>query len=121
MAIGAAGPVTYVPWQDCALPTDDFLVVRLMEIAVHADDLACSVGLPPPAFGPEVLEPVLAMLAALAARRRGQTVVLRALSRQRLSFDMQAGGRSLSPSIGCGCDSATDRRRLASYRHLFAA
>ena len=81
LAIGAAGLVTYVPWQDCALPTEDFLVVRLMEIVVHADDLACSVGLPPPAFGPEVLEPVLAVLAALAARRRGQTVVLRALSR----------------------------------------
>ncbi len=80
-AIDAAGLVTYVPWQDCALPTDDFLVVRLMEIVVHADDLACSVDLPPPAFGPEALEPVLAVLAALAARRRGQTGVLRALSR----------------------------------------
>ena len=85
LAIGAAGLVTYVPWQDCALPTEDFLVVRLMEIVVHADDLACSVGLPPPAFGPEVLEPVLAVLAALAARRRGQTVVLRALSRHERS------------------------------------
>ncbi|MDZ5662223.1 hypothetical protein HN031_15440 [Nocardioides sp. zg-1308] len=80
-AIGAAGPVTYVPWQDCSLLTDDFLVVRLMEIVVHADDLACSVGVPPPTFGPDVLEPVLALLAALAARRRGQTGVLRALSR----------------------------------------
>jgi hypothetical protein len=42
-AIEAAGPATYVPWQDCAVPTDDFLVVRLMEIVVHADDLACGV------------------------------------------------------------------------------
>lgn len=84
-AIDAARLVTYVPWQDCALPTDDFLVVRLMEIVVHADDLACSVGLPPPAFGPEVYEPVLALLAALAARRRGQTVVLRSLSRHERS------------------------------------
>ena len=46
-AIDAAGLTTYVPWQDCALPTDDFLVVRLMEIVVHADELACSVGLAP--------------------------------------------------------------------------
>ena len=30
-AIDAAGATTYVPWQDCALATDDFLVVRLME------------------------------------------------------------------------------------------
>ncbi len=80
-AIDAAGPTTYVPWQDCALPTDDFLVVRLMEIVVHADDLACSVGVAAPVFSPEVLEPVLALLAALAARRRGQDAVLRTLSR----------------------------------------
>ena len=80
-AIDGAGPTTYVPWQGCALPTDDFLVVRLMEIVVHADDLASSVGVATPAFDPEVLEPVLALLAALAARRRGQDAVLRALSR----------------------------------------
>jgi hypothetical protein len=80
-AIAGAGPTTYVPWVDCALPTDDFLVVRLMEIVVHADDVAGSVGLPAPEFGPEVLEPVLALLAALAAQRRGQGPVLRALSR----------------------------------------
>jgi hypothetical protein len=84
-AIDAAGPATYVPWQDCAMPTDDFLVVRLMEIVVHADDLACSVGVATPAFGADVLEPVLALLAALAARRRGQDAVLRALSRHERS------------------------------------
>ena len=84
-AIDAAGPATYVPWQDCAVPTDDFLVLRLMEIAVHADDLACSVGVATPAFGAEVLQPVLALLAAPAARRRGQDAVLRALSRRELS------------------------------------
>ena len=84
-AIAAAGPTTYVPWQDCALRTDDFLVVRLMEIVVHADDLACSVGVATPAFSPDVLEPVLALLAALAAQRRGQDAVLRTLSRHERS------------------------------------
>lgn len=84
-AIDAAGPTTYVPWQECALPTDDFLVVRLMEMVVHTDDLACSVGVAAPAFDPKVLEPVLALLAALAARRRGQGAVLRALSRHERS------------------------------------
>ena len=84
-AIDQAGLLTYVPWQDCQLPTNDFLVVRLMEIVVHADDLACTVDQPPPAFGPEVIEPALALLAALAARRRGQTQVLRALSRNERS------------------------------------
>ncbi|WP_229670614.1 maleylpyruvate isomerase N-terminal domain-containing protein [Microlunatus endophyticus] len=80
-AIDGAGPTVYVPWQDCVLPTDDFLVVRLMEIVVHADDLAFSVDVPVPAFSPEVVEPVLALLAALAARRRGQDAVMRALIR----------------------------------------
>jgi hypothetical protein len=84
-AIDAAGPTTYVPWQDCVLPTNDFLVVRLMEILVHADDLACSVGVAAPVFSPEVLEPVLALLAALAARRHGQDAVLRTLSRHERS------------------------------------
>lgn len=80
-AIATAGATTYVPWQDCALPTEDFLVVRLMEIVVHADDLACSIGVPTPRFAPDVLEPVLALLAALAVQRRGQETLLRALSR----------------------------------------
>jgi hypothetical protein len=80
-AIAGAGPTTYVPWQNCALSTDDFLVVRLMEIMVHADDVAVSVGLPPVTFSAKAVEPALALLAALAARRRGQHAVLRALSR----------------------------------------
>lgn len=84
-AMEAAGPMTYVPWQDCALPTDDFLVVRLMEILVHADDLAASVGLSTPAFSPEVVEPALALLAALAVQRQGQGAVLRSLSRRERS------------------------------------
>lgn len=84
-ALDTAGPQTYVPWQDCTLPADDFLVVRLMEMVVHADDLACSVGVAAPVFSPDVLEPVLALLAALAARRRGQDAVLRALSRHERS------------------------------------
>lgn len=81
-AIHAAGPTTYVPWHNCSLPTDDFLVVRAMEMVVHADDLASSVGMPTPAFSPAVLEPVLALLAALAARRHGHNAVVRTLSRR---------------------------------------
>ena len=54
-----------------------------MEIVVHADDLAvqrreCQA----PEFSPEVFEPVLALLAALAARRHGEGPVLRTLSRR---------------------------------------
>ena len=79
--VAAAGDTTYVPWQDCSLATDDFLVVRLMEVVVHADDLAASVGLPTPAFDDDVLHPALALLALLGARRHGQDAAIRALSR----------------------------------------
>ena len=80
-AVAAAGDTTYVPWQDCSLATDDFLVVRLMEVVVHADDLAASVGLPTPAFDDDVLHPALSLLALLGARRHGQDAAVRALSR----------------------------------------
>ncbi|WP_170286014.1 maleylpyruvate isomerase N-terminal domain-containing protein [Nocardioides rubriscoriae] len=80
-AVAGAVPTTYVPWQDCALALDDFLVVRLMETVVHADDLAVSVGADPLTFDDEVLHPVLALLAVLGARRHSATAVLRGLSR----------------------------------------
>jgi hypothetical protein len=68
-------------WTGWALTLDDFLVTRMMEITVHSDDLAVSVGVPTPAFPPNVLSPVLALLTDLAVHRHGQTAVLRALSR----------------------------------------
>ena len=80
-AIAAAGSTTYVPWQDCTLSTDDFLVVRLMEMVVHADDLAGSVERPTPTFDNDVTHPVLALLAVLAAEQHGTAVALRTLAR----------------------------------------
>jgi hypothetical protein len=80
-AIAAADPMTYVPWQDCLLQIDDFLVCRLLEIVVHADDLAASVGRATPRFDEDVLDPVVALLAMLSLRRHGQDVVVRALAR----------------------------------------
>jgi hypothetical protein len=80
----AAEPVDRVvhppagPWP---LLLDDFLITRMMEIAVHSDDLACSVGIPTPSLPPAVVAPVVALLADLAVRRHGPTAVLRALSR----------------------------------------
>ncbi|WP_155371133.1 maleylpyruvate isomerase N-terminal domain-containing protein [Catellatospora vulcania] len=66
------------PW---AMLLDDFLVTRLMEITVHSDDLAYSVGVPTPDQPRDVLDPVLALLGELAVRRHGQAAVIRALSR----------------------------------------
>jgi hypothetical protein len=63
------------------LSLDDHLLTRIMEIAVHSDDLAVSVGLPTPELPPAVIEPVIDLLTRIALRRRGQVAVLRALSR----------------------------------------
>jgi hypothetical protein len=80
-AVAGAGTTTYVPWQDCALPLDDFLAIRLLEIVVHADDLAASVDAPAPTFDDDVLHPAIALLAVLSHRRHGQDATLRGLSR----------------------------------------
>jgi hypothetical protein len=74
-------PTTYVPWQGWSLATDDFLVIRLMEMVVHADDLASSVEVATPRFGPAVLDPVFRLLTALAVRRHGQDALVRTLTR----------------------------------------
>jgi hypothetical protein len=66
------------PW---ALLLDDFLITRMMEISVHSDDLAYSVGIETPTLPPSVLEPVLSLLTSLSVRRHGAAAVLRALTR----------------------------------------
>ena len=71
----------FVTWQGWSLTTEDFLVTRLMEIMVHSDDLAASVGLPTPEFSGPVVSAVIGLLSGVAVERHGQTAVLRALSR----------------------------------------
>lgn len=80
-ALRHAQPTTFVPWQGCALALDDFLVCRLLEIVVHADDLAVSTGQLAPRFEDAVLDPVVGLLASLSLRRHGQDAVVRALAR----------------------------------------
>ena len=80
-ALADPAPTTFIPWQGWALPTDDFLVTRLMEMVVHSDDLAASVDVAAPEFGPDVLDPVLRLLTALSVRRHGQDAVVRTLTR----------------------------------------
>jgi hypothetical protein len=71
-------PVPAGPW---LLTLDDFLVTRMMEIAVHSDDLACGLGLATPELPSNVLDPVLDLLTKLSMRRHGQAALLRALTR----------------------------------------
>lgn len=66
------------PW---SLRLDDFLTTRMLEIAVHSDDLAASTGTTAQVIPDEVFAPVLELLSRLAVRRHGQSAVLRAFSR----------------------------------------
>lgn len=75
------GRVVFLSYAGWALTLDDYLTTRMMEIAVHSDDLAVSVGRPTPQFPPGVAEPVIDLLSRLAMRRHGATAVIRALSR----------------------------------------
>lgn len=70
-----------VTWTGWWLPTSDFLLTRLMEVVVHSDDLAVSVGLPTPPFEPDVLDPVLRLLTSLSLARHGQDALVRTLAR----------------------------------------
>ena len=81
----------HIPWQGWSLTTDDFLTTRAMEIVVHSDDLAASVGLDTPHFPDDVVGEVLRLLSGVAVRRHGQAAVVRALSRpQRAPDDVSA-------------------------------
>jgi hypothetical protein len=81
--LGAAdsGAAVLIPWQGWALTVDDWLATREMEMVVHSDDLAASVGVPTPEFPEPVTTRVLALLTGVAVRRHGQVAVVRALAR----------------------------------------
>ena len=70
-----------IPWTGWALRRDDFLTGRTMEIVVHGQDVAASVGFTAPTLPDDVLTPVVALLTRLAARRHGQGALVSALSR----------------------------------------
>jgi hypothetical protein len=71
----------YLPWTGWALPLDDFLTTRLLEIVIHLDDLAFSVATQTPVLPEQATDTVLALLTRLATRRHGPTPLIRALAR----------------------------------------
>jgi hypothetical protein len=76
-----ADRVVFLPQTGWALSLGDYLTTRTLELAVHMDDLAVSVGLPARELPDAAFDPVLVLLARLAARRHGQAALLRALAR----------------------------------------
>lgn len=81
LAAQPADRAVLIPWNDWSLVRDDFLTGRMMEIVVHGEDVAASVGFEAPHLPDAVLDPVLRLLTRLAARRYGQGAVVSALSR----------------------------------------
>lgn len=81
LSSGTASEVVPIPWQGWSLRRRDFLLTRLLEVVVHTDDLAVSVGVPTPAFPDEAFAPVRDLLARLAERRHGQSALVGALAR----------------------------------------
>lgn len=68
-------------WAGWALSLDDFLLTRTMEIVVHSDDLAVSVGLATPEMPAVATDATIQLLAAVAAERHGPYPLIRALTR----------------------------------------
>ncbi|WP_430501639.1 maleylpyruvate isomerase N-terminal domain-containing protein [Micromonospora trifolii] len=87
---GAAREVVPIPWQGWALPRSEFLLTRQLEVVVHSDDLAVSVGVPTPEFPAEVFDPVRDLLVRLAVRRNGQSALISALSRSERARNISA-------------------------------
>lgn len=67
---------------DLVMELDDYLLTRLVEIAVHSDDLAVSVDQSPPPFSPAVINSAIETLLGTARHRHGDLAVLRALTRR---------------------------------------
>jgi hypothetical protein len=74
-------PVRRPTWGPWSITFDDFVASRMLELVIHSDDLAYSVGRPTPDFEPAAAQLVVDVLSRIAVRRHGAVDVLRALSR----------------------------------------
>jgi uncharacterized protein (TIGR03083 family) len=61
---------------------DDYLVTRLVEIVVHADDISVSLGRDLPDFSEAALDLATSCLIEIARRRHGRPAMIRALARR---------------------------------------
>lgn len=83
-AFGGLSPleVVAVPWiEGRAMTLADLLATRVLELLIHTDDLAVSVGVATPLASDAAYERVIGVLSGIAVRRFGPLAVLRGLSR----------------------------------------
>jgi uncharacterized protein (TIGR03083 family) len=69
------------------LRVDDFLLTRTMELVVHTDDLAVSIGVPTPELPVAATDATVQLLARVAMWRHGPLAVVRALARRERAPD----------------------------------
>ena len=69
-------------FDDLVLKLDDYLVTRILEMLVHADDVAVSTGAALPEFPTAAYDLVIGALVDVARLHRGDLAVLRALARR---------------------------------------
>ncbi len=82
-AVLAVQPVDrIVDLGEWGLLVDDFLLTRVLELVVHTDDLAVSLGVPTPPMPADATEATVVLLSRLAVWRHGPLSVVRALARQ---------------------------------------
>ncbi len=83
VALASAPPDTRVTvFGKAAMLLDQYLVTRLVELVVHLDDLACSIGVATPAVEPEAVDVVTRCFVDIARIRHGDVAVIRALARR---------------------------------------
>jgi hypothetical protein len=75
------GAATTVEMFGKLLPIDECATACLVELVVHADDLAVSLELEPVAFSEPAVDLVVVTLSRIARRRHGDLAVIRAMSR----------------------------------------
>jgi Mycothiol maleylpyruvate isomerase N-terminal domain len=64
------------------LPLDEYLVTRMIELVVHSDDLAVSVGLDTPDFDALTMACVIGCMLAMVRARHGDIAVMRSFARR---------------------------------------
>jgi hypothetical protein len=74
-------PATMVEMFGRVLPIDECAAACLLELVIHADDLAVSLGLEPVAFGESAVDLVVVTLSRISRKRHGDVAVIRSLSR----------------------------------------
>jgi hypothetical protein len=75
------GAATMVEMFGQVMPIDECATACLLELVIHADDLAVSLELEPVAFSEPAVDLVVVTLSRIARRRHGNLAVIRAMSR----------------------------------------